>query len=913
MASENHDIKKGRYLTAGALILWILLFIISYNVRTHDIERAVMSSALNETRTIFNDDVLYRSWVMREGGVYVLESDYTKPNPDLNVPDRDLRTKDGKKLTLVNPAYMTRLVHELRKNIDGIREHMTSLKPLRPANNPEAWEAAALTSFEKGKKEYYTLVNVNGQTVLRYMAPLITEKSCLNCHAQQGYKIGDVRGGISISLSYRKYSAIAAKQKRTVLIFHLIVGFIGICGIFITGLSSEKFKRRLFIEAEKLKESEERHRLLADNSSDVIWTTDLNGKINYISPSVKKQRGYTSEEVISQPLDKHFTSESLKAYEGWFQKIRTDIAEGKRVEENSLELEQPCKQGGTVWTEVTVSGIYNTGGECIGILCAGRDITKRRQLQRSIERSENKFRLLFELSPVGMALVDYETGDFIECNKALTTMTGYTSEELLKIDFWKITPEKYKAQEMEQLEELRQNGRFGPNEKEYIHKNGTLISIKISGFNLKQLDGRTVTWGIIEDISERKRWEKDLIESKERYDQLAEQSGTITWETDENGLYTYVSPVVENILGYKPEELVGKKHFWDILKPELRDSYKTKGLNFINSNKRIVNFENPLISKNGKTIWVLSAGMAIADKHGKVAGYRGSDRDITVLKEAEEKLKSYNEELEKINEELAYSREQVEESLYEKNILIENLEEAKIKLEEANKQKDKFFSIIAHDLRSPFQGLLGLTHIILEDIYELNVEEIKNYTELLKDSAESIYKLLENLLEWSILQRDIVQVRPEALSIGGVVNGILETQIPNARSKEISIDNNISGGIEVYADPNMLNTILRNLISNAIKFTRKQGSVYLDAAEKGDFIEISVRDSGIGIPEEMLNKLFSAGEKTSRPGTMGERSTGLGLLLCKEYIEKQNGEIRVESKVNEGTTFYFTLPKRGEV
>jgi PAS domain S-box-containing protein len=379
------------------------------------------------------------------------------------------------------------------------------------------------------------------------------------------------------------------------------------------------------------------------------------------------------------------------------------------------------------------------------------------------------------------------------------------------------------------------------------------------------------------------------------------------------GEFTYISPSVEKLRGYSVEEIKKQKPEEFLTKNSLK--HFTEGMKVIHQavaeGKRFpdvtVELEQPC--KDGTTIWTEVTITGIYRDDNTFFGILGVTRDISQRKEAEKSLMSYSHELEKINEELVLSREQIEETLYEKNVLVYQLEGTRIKLEEAIKQKDKFFSIISHDLKSPFQGLLGLTNIIVEDIEGLNLKEIKEYTSLLHNSAESIYKLLENLLEWSRLQRDMIEFQITKVNLNSLVEPIIEIQSQNLKNKNISLENLVSNNLDISADVNMVTTIIRNLISNAVKYTRHNGSIVISAKDKSDSVEISVKDSGIGIPEDMLNKLFVVGEKTSRLGTDGESSTGLGLVLCKEYVEKHNGTILVESDEDKGSTFIITLPK----
>jgi PAS domain S-box-containing protein len=241
-------------------------------------------------------------------------------------------------------------------------------------------------------------------------------------------------------------------------------------------------------------------------------------------------------------------------------------------------------------------------------------------------------------------------------------------------------------------------------------------------------------------------------------------------------------------------------------------------------------------------------------------------------------------------------------------------EEIKLKnelLQAINADKDKFFSILAHDLRGPLSTFVGATRILTEEIQTMDMEEIKEITLGMKASATNIYSLLENLLEWSQLKRGAMDFMPEKLNLKEKIEACIDVLSESARKKRIELTYSIPGEMEVFADNHMFDSVIRNLVSNAIKFTHVGGKVSITADRKSDqSIMIKISDSGIGMTPELKNKLFQLNEMTSRTGTEGEPSTGLGLLLCKEFIEKQGGKIWVESEVGKGSTFSFTVPAR---
>lgn len=370
---------------------------------------------------------------------------------------------------------------------------------------------------------------------------------------------------------------------------------------------------------------------------------------------------------------------------------------------------------------------------------------------------------------------------------------------------------------------------------------------------------------------------------------------------DKNGGSTYFAPTKSDFITKLPKDLVGKNILeflpgseGNMLLDEIKETIQAQ-------KARRIQY---CVNINNTEIWYEASLSPLSDDKMMLVA-----RDISLRKQAEKEIKKYSEDLEKTNSKLQTSKEIIEANLTQKNILINELEETKRNLEEAIKQKDKFFSIIAHDLKSPLSGVLGLTKILSEEVRDMEIEEVENYSMLLKEATQDVYALLINLLEWARLQRELVGFEPEAINLHQNAKNVINLLKSSALNKNIIVLNNIPPDLVANADVHMLDTILRNLISNAIKFTHKRGSISIEGKATGDCVQISVTDSGIGIPKEYLPLLFKVGEKTSRSGTEGETSTGLGLILCFEYIKKHKGNIWVESEEGKGTTFFFTIPK----
>jgi len=247
------------------------------------------------------------------------------------------------------------------------------------------------------------------------------------------------------------------------------------------------------------------------------------------------------------------------------------------------------------------------------------------------------------------------------------------------------------------------------------------------------------------------------------------------------------------------------------------------------------------------------------------------------------------------------------------SIVIYNRYKLKIKsehkLQVLNSEKDKFFSIISHDLRGPFTAFLSLSEVIANSFEDLTRTELYSYAKKINDSAIRINYLLENLLEWSVSQTKIREYIFTKVDLKKTVNRSIELLNYNADKKQITITNNVSDGIFVNGDINSIKTIFRNIMNNAIKFTNVDGKITINAEDIGEFYKISISDTGIGISKENLKKLFRIDVQFTTPGTDKEKGTGLGLILVKEFVEKNGGKITVESEENKGTTFYFTLKK----
>jgi len=264
-------------------------------------------------------------------------------------------------------------------------------------------------------------------------------------------------------------------------------------------------------------------------------------------------------------------------------------------------------------------------------------------------------------------------------------------------------------------------------------------------------------------------------------------------------------------------------------------------------------------------------------------------------------MQQLNQQINKLQRELVKEKVMLEKTLHQLNI-------TNVELEQLNASKDKFFSIISHDLKSPFNTILGFSELLLEQVKNQDITEIELYSELVHKSAVKAFDLLVNLIEWSRSQSGRILYNPESFNLSETIKDLISLFGETASQKGIKICSDLSDNMSLFADLSMIKTVLRNLISNAIKFTPNDGNIYISCLKKEKEILFSIKDTGVGIPQEGISKLFRIDEHYTTEGTNQEAGTGLGLILCKEFIEKHQGQIWVESTEGKGTTSFFTIP-----
>ncbi len=490
---------------------------------------------------------------------------------------------------------------------------------------------------------------------------------------------------------------------------------------------------------------------------------------------------------------------------------------------------------------------------------------------RTIEltKSEERYRRLLENFRLGVMIISKGTIHY--ANPRILEFLSLKKEDLLNKSFTYlldyVAPE-YKNTAGKLFEEIKT--------KDSVRKS---IQIKIKNregidfwiavdVSPVEIDNELMIQAVIEDITDQKTAENIIRTSEEKYRMLFEiQKTAIVLSDYKTGKILDCNSAAIRLYGYSREEILNR-HL-----PDFAENSEDARRNL---DKDISERPIMLLKRNHKK------------KDGTVfqveitrASYNWRNRSVVVT--------VINDITERIN-------------------LEKQQKEYTDKLRQLNENKNKFFSIIAHDLRNPFQGLLGYMELFDSEFESISDAEKRFLIKELFNNIKNVYSLVDNLLLWSRIQSGRMIINPENLNIGQIINEVLLVLKLNIKNKEIEIENNINESYAVYADAESLKIILLNIITNSIKFTPRKGKIILNSGTDGNTAHISICDSGIGIPDEVLSKLFDISERHSRPGTENERGSGFGLTLCKDLLEKNSGSISIQSKKGEGTTFTVSLP-----
>lgn len=618
-----------------------------------------------------------------------------------------------------------------------------------------------------------------------------------------------------------------------------------------------------------LKESEEHLKLITDNLPVLINHVSRDLKYLFINKTYSNIFGIAQEKIAGKNIIDVIGREAFERSEIYFDrlfkgetiKFENKITD-KKNKERFVQL-QLIPQ----FTNNIVTGFYTLG----------IDITERKLTEKALAELQDKLsmtlveqNIILENSPMGISKIINRKQVWV--NNEMKKMFGYTKEEMIDETTRMLytSDEAYNKLGSEAYTALSTGTSF-ETMQELICKDGKHKFVRYCGKAIAPPDMSQGTIWLLEDITEKLKIEKELKESKMHLQSIFSSMNDLVFVLNKDGIFTDYNNPIDNPELYAPPELFLNNHYNQILPPELVTQLD-KAIQNVKDTNTTQQFDYNL--PIGNTIqWYNAKISFLKNAIGEFAGVTTVIRNVTESKQA-----------------------------------VQALKEREIQLKKLNADKDRFISILAHDLKSPFNSLIGLSDLLMQNINKYDLNKIKKFVDLINKSAKSNFSLLEDVLMWVRAQSGKLPFEPQIHNFADICNDIISTLSLTAKNKNITIKHFATEYVDIFADKNMIKTILRNLLSNAIKFTNHGGTINIYAIANKTDATITVSDNGVGIATEITSKLFDITQKISTEGTDNETGTGLGLLLCKEFVEKHGGKIWVESQVGKGSDFTFTMP-----
>ncbi|MBK8397766.1 MAG: PAS domain-containing sensor histidine kinase [Leptospiraceae bacterium] len=619
---------------------------------------------------------------------------------------------------------------------------------------------------------------------------------------------------------------------------------------------------------------------ILNTSPDIIARLDRDFRHIYINSAIEQATGIPVSEFLGKTHSE--LGIDLDVVKLWHEKFRFAFDTGK---EQTYEFDFPTPIGIQYYHCKLIPEPSKTN-EITTLLSIARNVTdlkKQIKTEEELDKAKTRYRGLLENLEPGVVVHAADT-TVIMNNARACDLLGFSNEQLIgkrSIDpDWKFIHEDNSILHVNDYPVSRIIRQKSPirNQILGIIRPVTLdtVWVQVNGVPFLNETGDIVEIVIsFIDVTSKKQMEDSLQKSEKNYRELYFHNPLMLFTVSKEGIILSINSSTVEELGFHSDELIGKPIF-KLYHPDDQPMLSEKFHSVIINSIKTTTWQFRKITKSGEIIWVSETTRFVFENENTPILLITCE-NITERIRAAEILKQYTEDLEILNN-----------------------------------TKDKFFSIIAHDLRNPFTGILGLTEDLLEKIESENekdfIELASQYLTLIQSSTQSASILLENLLQWSKSQTGDITISPVNLALKKLVLNTIPVLEASLTKKNIQLEINIADDIYVLADIYLTNTVFRNLLSNSVKFSYPNSKIELSAYSKDKFSFISISDSGTGINSENMKKLFRIDSKFTKSGTLKEKGSGLGLILAKEFIEKQGGTIWAESEIGKGSTFTFTLP-----
>jgi len=658
----------------------------------------------------------------------------------------------------------------------------------------------------------------------------------------------------------------------------------------------EQLSRERDDALELLMESAEQLQIVMQGSNDGFWDWNLQKNELFLNAQYFEILGYRNGEIKSD-------------IESWQERIHEadmeHVLESLHAHLENKTYHYQCeyrvltKSGDWKWIldrgKVAIWDEHNNPLRIAGTIS---DIDERKRTEQELQESEAKFVSMAENLPVMVWLTDRKLKPKY-VNKKATDFAGDNYDDQTTLELVHSDDLDFFKYNLKQTIRKNQTSKCEIRLKDKNDDFRWILINLVPRFSENEFIG---ILGVGLDITDRKEIETRLLESETQFNEITSVIGDGIFMMDEKGSLKFANPEFKNLLGYTETDFEGMDIHDKIHKHVENQDSNCPLKNVFSTGDTIRVSEDYFMSKQGNLVPV-SYVVSPIKRNDQIIGSVVAFHDITERLNAQEETKRFVEELQ-------FNKELMEENAMEFARLNEKLSESESQLKETNNSKDKFFSIISHDLRSPFTSIIGFAEVILEDLNSLSKDDIKEFTGNIYKSSKNIQNLLENLLQWSRVQTGRIEFNPIKFDLDNLVNEVVALYQVNAARKKITLVNELEKDYSVVADKFMVDTVLRNLVSNSIKFTKQNGEILISVSDNSEdgCLLVTVADTGVGMKDEILAKLFKIDENVTTKGTEKEKGTGLGLILCKEFIEKHTGKIWAESTIGEGSKFKFTIP-----
>lgn len=656
--------------------------------------------------------------------------------------------------------------------------------------------------------------------------------------------------------------------------------------------------------AEKLAAEQNLFYTLLENVPDSIYFKDLNSRFIKANKACSIKHGFAKPELIvgKTDSDSFGPEHTSQAYMDEQNIIKTGIPIIAKEEREDWQ------DGRTTWASTSKMPLYDSKGNIIGTFGVSRDITQNKLIQEEIKESENLYRSLFDSSASGMFLVSENI--ILDCNQTVLDIFRCDREFVVGHPPSDFSPEFQpdgSSSSDSANEKIGAAFKGVPQRFYWQHKrpDGSLVDCEIL-LKAIMIGGKKIVQATMRDITEEKRSEKIR-------QALLDISEIAYTASDMSSLYKSIHQEIASLMTVKniylalyddKTGMVSFPYFVDEYDPPQMPKKLGKGLTEYILRKgeaELINAQEDLELRKAGEVELIGSPASIW--LGVPLKLAGKTIGVIVVQDYENE-NAYGEEEKQI---LIFVSEQIAQVI-ERKRGSEAIKKYTEELKQLNATKDKFFSIIAHDLKNPFITLLGFSDLLISDFGEFTDEEKIYYISEMKKSAEASHNLLQNLLLWSRSQTGRIEFNPLKIDLHKIISNNIELLRPSAERKQIKIISGTPQNTFIFADEDMLNTIIRNLLANALKFTNKNGQIEINSFQRGENIEICVSDNGVGMSDNVKANLFRLDVSQTTFGTENEAGTGLGLILCKEFVERHGGTIRVESELDKGSKFIFTFP-----